>query len=114
MEIALEAGAEDLKKEGNTFVLITSLNDFEKKGNTFVLITSLNDFEKVKKAIKEKGIEYNLAEVTMLPKTVKKLNAQVGIQLLRLIDTLEEHDDVQHTYANFDIPDEVIENMERE
>lgn len=98
MEVALEAGAEDLKKEGDTFEVITSLADFEK----------------VKKAIKEKGIEYNLAEVTMIPKEVRKLDVQLGKQLLRLIDTLEEHDDVQHVYANFDIPDEVIEEMERE
>lgn len=98
MEVALEAGAEDLKKEGDTFEIITSLADFEK----------------VKKAIKEKGIEYNLAEVTMIPKEVKKLDAQLGKQLLRLVDTLEEHDDVQHVYANFDIPDEVIEEIERE
>lgn len=98
MEVALEAGAEDLKKEGDTFEVITSLSDFEK----------------VKKAIKEKGIKYNLAEVTMIPKEVKKLDAQLGKQLLRLVDTLEEHDDVQHVYANFDIPDEVIEEMERE
>lgn len=98
MEVALEAGAEDLKKEGDTFEVITSLADFEK----------------VKKAIKEKGVEYNLAEVTMIPKEVKKLDAQLGKQLLRLVDTLEEHDDVQHVYANFDIPDEVIEEMEKE
>lgn len=98
MEVALEAGAEDLKKEGDTFEVITSLADFEK----------------VKKAIKEKGIKYNLAEVTMIPKEVKKLDAQLGKQLLRLVDTLEEHDDVQHVYANFDIPDEVIEEMEKE
>ncbi len=98
MEVALEAGAEDFKKEGDTFEVITSLADFEK----------------VKKAVKERGIEYNLAEVTMIPKEVKKLEAQVGRQLLRLIDTLEEHDDIQHVYANFDIPDEVMEEMERE
>lgn len=98
MEMALEAGAEDLKREGDTFEIITSLSDFEK----------------VKKAIKEKGLEYNLAEVTMIPKNVKKLDAQVGKQLLRLIDAVEEHDDVQHVYANFDIPDEVIEEMEKE
>ena len=98
MEVVLEAGAEDLRKEGDTFEIITSLTDFEK----------------VKKAIKEKEIEYNLAEVTMVPKSVKKLDTQMGKQLLRLIDAVEEHDDVQHVYANFDIPDEVIEEMERE
>ena len=86
----------------------------KREGDTFEIITSLSDFEKVKKAIKEKGIEYNLAEVTMIPKNVKKLDAQVGKQLLRLIDAVEEHDDVQHVYANFDIPDEVIEEMEKE
>ena len=98
MEVVIEAGAEDLGKEGDTFKIITSLTDFEK----------------VKKAIEEKGIEYNLAEVTMIPKNIKKLDAQKGKQLLRLIDAVEEHDDVQHVYANFDIPDEVIEEMEKE
>lgn len=97
MEVAIEAGAEDLKREEDTFEVTISLADFEK----------------VKKAIKEKGIKYNLAELTMIPKDIKKLDVQAGKQLLRLIDTLEEHDDVQHVYANFDVPDEVIEEMEK-
>jgi YebC/PmpR family DNA-binding regulatory protein len=97
MEITLEAGAEDLKREGDTFEIITSLGDFEN----------------VKKAIKEKGIEYDLAEVTMLPKNLKKLDTQTGTQFLRLIDALEELDDVQHTYANFDMPDEVLSAAEK-
>ncbi|HBU08708.1 MAG: transcriptional regulator [Omnitrophica WOR_2 bacterium GWB2_45_9] len=96
MDAALDAGAEDIK---------TGESSFE-------VISSAQDFEKVKSALAEKGITYQSAEVTMLPtSTVKVAAGPDAKQLLSLIETLEDHDDVQDVYANFDIPDEVIEQL---
>lgn len=96
MEIVLEAGAEDLKAEGDTYEVITAPAGFEE----------------VKEVVRAKGIEFNLAEITMVPKSTVKLDTKVGRQVLKLVDALEDHDDVQHVHSNFDIPDEVIEQME--
>lgn len=96
MDAALEAGAEDIR---------TGESSFE-------VISSAQNFEKVKSALAEKGISYQSAEVTMLPtSTVKVTAGPEAKQLLGLIETLEDHDDVQDVYANFDIPDEVIEQL---
>ncbi len=96
MDAALEAGAEDIKTQESSFEVISSAQDFEK----------------VKSALAEKGITYQSAEVTMLPtSTVKVAAGPDAKQLLSLIETLEDHDDVQDVYANFDIPDEVIEQI---
>ena len=96
MDAALEAGAEDIKTQESSFEVISSAQDFEK----------------VKSALAEKGITYQSAEVTMLPtSTVKVAAGPDAKQLLSLIETLEDHDDVQDVYANFDIPDEVIEQL---
>ena len=93
MDAALEAGAEDIKTQESSFEVISSAQDFEK----------------VKSALAEKGITYQSAEVTMLPtSTVKVAAGPDAKQLLSLIETLEDHDDVQDVYANFDIPDKVI------
>ena len=96
MDVALEAGAEDIR---------TGESSFE-------VISSAQNFEKVKSALAGKGINYQSAEVTMLPtSTVKVAAGPDAKQLLSLIETLEDHDDVQDVYANFDIPDEVIEQL---
>jgi len=92
MLVALEAGAEDMRSAENHYEIITQPGDFEK----------------VKQALEEQGIEYSLAEVTMLPQTTVKLTGKQAQQMLQLMEKLEEHDDVQHVYANFDIPEEVM------
>jgi len=96
MDAALEAGAEDIRMGESSFEVISPAQNFEK----------------VKSALVEKGIQYQSAEVTMLPtSTVKVAAGPEAKQLLGLIETLEDHDDVQDVYANFDIPDEVIEQL---
>ncbi len=69
------------------------------------------NFEKVKQAVEAKGIKPQDAEVTMIPSSLVKVTGGDAKQVLSLIDTLEEHDDVQQVYANFDIPDEIIEEL---
>jgi len=94
MNIVLEAGAEDLKSEGDTYEVTTQPHDLEA----------------VKAAIADKKIPVLSAELTMLPtSTIKITDKATANAILTLMDALEEHEDVQHVYANFDIPDELIE-----
>ena len=93
MMIALEAGAEDIKTEGDSFEIITAPEDFES----------------VKIAVDEAEIETDLAEVSMIPQTTVALDGNEALKMLKIMEGLEEHDDVQNVYANFDIPDEIIE-----
>ena len=97
IELALEAGAEDVKDQEDQFEIITSPEDFAN----------------VKAAFDEKGLNYELAEITMSPQTTVRIeDTKTAQQLLRLMDALEDADDVQHVYANFDIPDQIIESLE--
>lgn len=91
-DIALEAGAEDVRPADAMYEVITSVEDFEP----------------VKQGITTKGIEPSSSEVSLLPQTTVRLEGSQARQLLKLMDELEEHDDVQNVYANFDIPDEVM------
>ncbi len=96
MEVALEAGAEDVKEEDDRFEVITSLEDFNN----------------VKNAFDEKGMKYELAEITMVPQnTVPVEDEKTAQQLLKLMDALDDADDVQNAYANFDIPDELLDSL---
>jgi YebC/PmpR family DNA-binding regulatory protein len=93
MSLSLDAGAEDLQTEDENFVITTPPNDFEK----------------VRKALEDAGVPLEVAEVTMLPQTYVKLEKEKEAgQMLRLVEALEDNDDVQNVYANFDIPDEVM------
>ena len=92
-EVALEAGAEDIKEEEKEFEVITE--------------PSL--FEQVKTAIERTGLTCALAEITMIPQTTTILEGKNAQQMLTLMELLEDNDDVNHVYANFDIPDEVME-----
>jgi YebC/PmpR family DNA-binding regulatory protein len=93
--MALDAGAEDVRKDGSTYEIITQVQDFEA----------------VKKALEEHNIEMSVAEISMLPQTTIKLEGKLAQQMLKLMEALEDHDDVQHVYANFDIADEVMAGM---
>jgi YebC/PmpR family DNA-binding regulatory protein len=95
MTIALEAGAEDFKSDEKNFEITTSVQDLEK----------------VKQAIQDKGIKWQDAELTMIPSSSVKVAGNEARQVLSLVEALEEHDDVQQVYANFDIPDEILEEM---
>lgn len=99
MSIALDAGAEDMKNDP--------------KEDTYEIITAPEDMGKVKTALELSGISFSLAEITMLPKSYVALDQKSGEQMLRMIEALEDHDDVQNVYTNSDIPDEVIAKVGR-
>lgn len=91
-DAAIDVGAEDIQTEGDTYEIITKPNDVMD----------------VKEALDEKGIPVASAEITMLPKSTVKLDGKTAEAALKLMDALEEHDDVQHVYSNFDIPEEIM------
>ena len=93
METALEAGAEDMQTDETSYEIRT-----EPAG-----------LDAVKKALAAANIGYDSAEVTMLPQTRVTLGEKEAQQVLRLMDALEDLDDVQQVYANFDIPDQIME-----
>jgi YebC/PmpR family DNA-binding regulatory protein len=97
MDIALDAGAEDIRDEDDTFEVISPMEYFEA----------------VKKALDDKNLSYVLAELTMLPQNTIKLDDKHAEQMLRLMDSLEDSDDVQKVYSNFDIPEDTLEELGR-
>ncbi|MGA1863153.1 YebC/PmpR family DNA-binding transcriptional regulator [Deferribacter thermophilus] len=95
MNIVLEVGAEDLKVEDDMYEVVTEPTEYYK----------------VKTALEEKGIKLEYAELTMRPKNTVKVEGENAKKLLNLIEALEDLDDVQEVYANFDIDDSVMEEM---
>ena len=92
MDIAIDAGAEDVREDGDNFEIMTDPMDFEE----------------VKSAMENAQIEYVAAEVTMLPQNTIDLKGKEGEQMIRLMDNLEDCDDVQKVYTNADIPDDFV------
>ncbi len=92
MAIVLDAGAEDMQRADSMFEITAAPADFEK----------------VRDAVAKAGIPIASAEVTMVPQNTLRVEGKQAQQTLQLMEELEEHDDVQHVYANFDIPEEVM------
>jgi YebC/PmpR family DNA-binding regulatory protein len=92
MEIVLDAGAEDVKEDDGVWELITAPSDFEK----------------VKEVLDKASIPYRDAEVTMLPQNTTNLEGKEAEQMVRLMDMLDDCEDVQKVYTNADIPDEIF------
>jgi len=95
MEVAIEAGAEDIKDVGNAWEVYVGTSSFES----------------VKGAITKAGIELARAEITKIPQNTVKVEGKDAETVLRLFEALEEHDDVQHVYGNFDISDDILEKF---
>ncbi|MBL7157350.1 MAG: YebC/PmpR family DNA-binding transcriptional regulator [Candidatus Omnitrophica bacterium] len=96
MSIVLEAGAEDLKTEETAYAVTTEPGDFDK----------------VKKALEDKNVKIEVAEITSVPKNTIKVIGEDAKKVLSLVNELEENDDVQNVYANFDIPDSILKELE--
>ena len=92
LAVALESGAEDVRGSETTFEVVTAPKDFDA----------------VKTALERVSVSIEQAEVTMVPQSTVRVEGKTAEHVLRLMDELEEHDDVQHVYANFDIPDEIM------
>jgi len=98
MALALEAGAEDLRPEDGGYEIITSIENLEA----------------VKRKLEEGGIEYQSAQITRIPQSTVKLEGKAAEQTLKLMEALEDHDDVQNVYSNFDIDISIMEEVSSE
>lgn len=94
-EAALEAGAEDVK-EADGFIEV---------------MTDPTEFENVRKALEDNEMVFESAEVTMIPQNMTPIEGKQAESLMKMIDILEDNDDVQNVYANFDISDEEMERI---
>jgi len=99
MTAALEAGAEDMKNDP--------------KEDSYEIISSPEDMVTIRDALESSGIPVSLAEITMLPATYITLDETSAEQMLKLVEALEDHDDTQNVYTNFDIPEEVMTKVGR-
>jgi YebC/PmpR family DNA-binding regulatory protein len=95
IEIALEAGAEDVVTEESELVVITPPEEFET----------------VKSAIDGAGLKYENAEVTMIPQNSVKIEGKEAEHMIRLMEALEDSDDVQNVYSNFDVSEELMMSL---
>lgn len=93
MEIALNAGAEDMTNEGDSFEIYTSPDDFDV----------------VLEAVKAAGIEPIQSEISLVPQNYIKLEGKDALSMLKLYEVLDDHDDVQKVFANFDIDEATME-----
>ena len=99
LEIALEAGAEDLVSDEDIFEITCAPQDFDK----------------VRTGLTRKGVEIESGELSMVPKnTIEIPDAETARKILALVEDLEDNDDIQNVYSNFDIPDEILKQLENE
>lgn len=94
-EVALEAGAEDVKEEDGMIEVITDPTEFEA----------------VQNELEKHNLKYESAEVTMIPQNLNPVGGKQAESLMKMIDVLEDNDDVQNVYANYDISDEEMERI---
>ena len=92
MELAIDAGADDLQTVDEHFEITTAVENFEA----------------VRKALEDAGVTMELAEITRIPQNTVSIDEKKGKALLKLMDILDDHDDIQKAYSNFDISDEVM------
>ncbi len=95
LQVALDAGAEDMRAAGDVYEVLTRPEQLPK----------------VKQALAAASVPIQSADVTMVPKSTVRVEGREAQQVLRLMEALEEHDDVQRAYANFDIPDEILQQV---
>ena len=95
MEIALDAGAEDLQRDGDGFEVTCEPTAFHE----------------VQQALQDAGIEPELAEIQRVPSTTVKLDRDQAAKVLALIENLEDHEDVQNVYSNFDVDEKILEEL---
>jgi len=92
MELAIDAGADDMQ----------TLDEH------YEITTAIESFESVRTTLEKAGITIETAEITRIPANMVAVDEQKGKALLKLMDILDDHEDIQKAYSNFDIPDDVM------
>ncbi|HNT35827.1 MAG TPA: YebC/PmpR family DNA-binding transcriptional regulator [bacterium] len=95
LDDALELGAEDVSREGNIYEIYTAPADVAE----------------IRQGLETKGYTVDESKISMIPKTTQKLERKEAEQMLKLMESLEDHDDVQNVFSNFDIADDILEEM---
>jgi YebC/PmpR family DNA-binding regulatory protein len=108
--IAVNVGDRDPEEVGLA-VIEAGADDIQVDGRSVEITTPPNSFEKVKAAAEALGVVIDNAEITMQPKQTVPVGEDKAVAVLRLMESLEEDDDVQQVYANFDIPADVLERI---
>jgi YebC/PmpR family DNA-binding regulatory protein len=108
--ITLNAGKHDPEEVGLA-AIEAGADDVQVDGKSVEITTPPNSFEKVKAAVEQLGVTIDNAEITMQPKQTVAVDEDKAAAVLRLMESLEEDDDVQQVYANFDIPTNVLERV---
>ncbi|MCK4237212.1 MAG: YebC/PmpR family DNA-binding transcriptional regulator, partial [Candidatus Krumholzibacteria bacterium] len=88
--------------------------DVRSEGGVFEVICAPEVFEPLREKFQGSGIVYQLAEVSLYPKTTVKLDRNQAVKMLKLVNALEDNDDIQRVNANFDIPDDILKEIEAE
>jgi YebC/PmpR family DNA-binding regulatory protein len=96
METALEAGAQDIKRQGDSFEIVCEPDEFSDVGA----------------ALEAAGVEIASKQIARIPQTTVDLNAEMGKKVLKLLEALDDHDDVQHVFSNYHISEDVLAEME--
>jgi YebC/PmpR family DNA-binding regulatory protein len=107
-QVIVEKGAADEEKLLNA-ALEAGADDLNDDGSAWEVVSAPESFEAVRDAVKALGIEPASAEVAMIPQNYVKLQGKEAQQMLKLFEAIDDHDDVQHVWANFDIEEKEIE-----
>ena len=90
-------------------VLDAGAEDFEAVDDQFEITTDPEDFEQVQEELDKNNIKTIVARVTMVPETISSLSGDEAVKMMKLLEALEDHDDIQEVYTNFDIPEDMEE-----
>ena len=108
--ITIEKSSIDYEKLFETAITIGAQDILDEDDDVYKVITTVEDFQSVVEGLEQEGVKSTEAQLTRLPEnTIEITDVKTATQIFRLLDKLEEHDDVQNVYANFDIPDEIAE-----
>ncbi|MFC1668053.1 YebC/PmpR family DNA-binding transcriptional regulator [Chlamydiota bacterium] len=102
----------DKVTEDELFLLVTDggAEDFKTQETTFEIICDPSSLEKIKQVLEDNNIEIDMADITYIAQNTVPIEGKEAEQVLRLMDALEDHDDVRNVCSNFDIPDELIDS----
>ncbi len=98
MEVVLEAGAEDMKRQGDNFEILTDPSTFSD----------------VQKAIEDAGITPEVCEISQIPQTEVEVDLETGQKVMKLMEALDDHDDIQNVYSNVNFSDELVAELSKE
>ncbi len=105
------AGKAIIEDDLLSIILDAGADDMQTDDDTFTVLTAPQAFDAVKKAIEDKGIKVETAALQMIPENTIKVSGKEAEQTLRLMEALEEHEDVQNVYANFDIDEKELASI---